>query len=325
MPIAKLAPFRALTPQRVIAALERLGLRCDGRILALNSYENRVFRVGIEDQRPLVAKFYRPGRWSDAAILEEHAFARELLDAEVPVAAPLLIGEQSLHHLDGWRVTLFAIHAGRAPECGDRDTLRQIGRVLGRLHSIGARQPFTHRGRLGIERFGDAAVDAILASRLLPRPLEEKFLDVADALLDEVDARWIETRDMRWLRVHGDCHLGNLLWRDEGLTLVDLDDALTAPAVTDLWMLISGSPAERSQQLEWLLEGYTVFREFDHREFELIGPLQALRLLHFNGWVAARWDDPAFPAAFPGFDESQHWERVLVQVQEQLAALGSSG
>lgn len=314
-------PYARLDPAAVIDAIEALGLPCDGRVLALNSFENRVYRVGLEDAEPVVAKFYRPGRWSDAAILEEHAFADELVAAELPVVAPLRFGGDSLHHHDGFRLALFPLRGGRAPEPGDRDTLRQLGRLLGRLHAVGEQKPFVHRPRLDVEHFGDAPVDFLIEHHWLPPELEDNFAELADAVLGRVESAFDALDGLPWLRVHGDCHPGNLLARGEAIHIVDLDDCLSAPAVQDLWMLLSGPPAEQRQQFEWLMEGYERFRAFETEALALVEPLRALRLLHYHGWIARRWHDPAFPAAFPWFGERRHWESVIGQLQEQLSAL----
>lgn len=313
-------PFADLDPQAVVAALEALGLACDGRVLALNSYENRVFRVGIEGAPPLIAKFYRPGRWSDEGILEEHAFAAELAEAGVPVVPPLSLAGRTLHHHGVHRVALFPVRGGRPPEPGDRATLTALGRCLGLLHAVGARRPFAHRPQLAIDRHGDDALESLLASPLLPPELADNLARLGDALLDRVEARW-ERIDAAPLRIHGDCHLGNILWREDAPQFLDLDDCLTGPAVQDLWMLVSGSPEEQREQIAGLLEGYRVFREFDAAELGLIEALRALRMLHFHAWVCQRWDDPAFPAAFPWFGERRNWERLLQQIQEQLSIL----
>ncbi len=315
------APYARLDPAAVIDAVEALGLPCDGRVLALNSFENRVYRVGLENAEPVVAKFYRPGRWSDAAILEEHAFADELVAAELPVVAPLRFAGISLHHHGGFRMALFPLRGGRAPEAGDRDTLRQLGRLLGRLHAVGAQRAFAHRPRLDVAHFGDAPVNFLIDHHWLPPELEENFAELADAVLGHVDAAFDAADGLRWQRVHGDCHPGNLLARDAVIHIVDLDDCLAAPAMQDLWMLLSGPPSEQAQQFEWLMEGYLRFHAFEPQALALVEPLRALRLLHYHGWIARRWHDPAFPAAFPWFGERRHWESVIGQLQEQLSAL----
>jgi Ser/Thr protein kinase RdoA (MazF antagonist) len=319
-------PFADLDPDAVLDAVEALGFECDGRVLALNSYENRVYRVGIEDDAPLVAKFYRPGRWTDEAILEEHAFARELRDAELSVVAPLVIDGRTLHEDLGHRYTLFPLQGGQAPELDHRDTLRQLGRTLARMHAVGACAPFVHRIELSLDTHGYDPVDWLLDQRWLPAELESPFERLTDAIFDHLEAAWERAGDVQLLRLHGDCHPGNILWRAEPgqpgqAHFVDLDDCLTGPAIQDLWMLLSGGIEDQRRQFEWLLQGYGEFRDFDPREVHLVEALRTLRLLHFNGWVARRWSDPAFPRAFPWFDEPRHWESVIVQLQEQLAAL----
>jgi Ser/Thr protein kinase RdoA (MazF antagonist) len=321
MPDTPPAPFEGLDPDRIIASVEALGLPCDGRVLALNSYENRVFRIGLDDAPPLVAKFYRPLRWSDAAILEEHAFSHELVAADLSVVAPLRIKGETLHHADGFRYTLFPMQGGHAPEPGDRDTLRQIGRTLARLHVVGASRSFEHRLVQAVDWQAIEPVRYLLEAQWLPPSLEENFEAIANLLIDEIEDAWDRAGDFAMLRLHGDCHPGNVLWRDGGAHFVDLDDAMTGPAMQDLWMLFSGDRAAQAQQLGWLLEGYEVFRPFDRRELHLIEALRAMRLLHYHAWIARRWHDPAFPAAFPWFDSPRHWEGVITQLQEQLSTL----
>jgi Ser/Thr protein kinase RdoA (MazF antagonist) len=314
-------PYVGLDPQRVVQAIETLGLRCDGRVLALNSYENRVFRVGIEDAPARVVKFYRPARWSDAAIIEEHAFGCELAGHGVSVVPPEVHQGRTLHHDGDLRFALFALQGGHAPELGRADTLRTLGLSLGRMHALGARIPFVHRPDLSIERLGDEPVDTLLDGDWLPPELEANFEILAEAVLDQVQTAFERVEPIATIRLHGDCHPGNILWRGEQAHFVDLDDCMNGPAVQDLWMLLSGSVEDQSQQLRWLLEGYEVFQRFDTRELGLIEALRSLRLLHFNAWIARRWHDPAFPAAFPWFAEPRHWEQVIGQLQEQLALL----
>jgi Ser/Thr protein kinase RdoA (MazF antagonist) len=314
-------PYEGLDPGVVIAAVESLGLLCDGRLLALNSFENRVYRIGQETGPALVAKFYRPGRWTDAAIVEEHEFSAELAHSGLSVVAPLTIDSRTLHEHAGFRFAVFPLQGGRAPELGVRENLRHLGQCLGRLHAIGARKPFADRPTLSLAEQGDAAVDCILDGEWLPPELEENFAVLADALLDAAEQRWALAEPVANLRLHGDCHPGNLLWRDDRAHFVDLDDCCNGPAMQDLWMLLSGTPAEQQQQLEWLLEGYRVFAEFDPMQRHLIEPLRTLRLLHYHAWIARRWHDPAFPAAFPWFGDPRHWEEVIGQMQEQLSAL----
>lgn len=315
------SPYAGLTPQCVLDAVAALGMEPDGRLLALNSYENRVYRVGLEGRPPVVAKFYRPGRWSDAAIAEEHAFAAELVDADLPVVAPLAFAGRTLHEHDGLRYALFPTVGGRAPEPGDREGLRLLGRTLARLHAVGRSRPFRHRPTLGLETFGREPVRCLLEGGWLPPHLVVPFEALAAQLLQATEAAWSRAGEVRTLRLHGDCHYGNLLQRGDGILLVDLDDCLTGPAIQDLWMLVSGEGDDLRRQWEWLLEGYGLFAHLEVAEFQLVESLRTLRLLHYHAWIARRWDDPAFPAAFPWFGEPRHWEGVITQLQEQLAAL----
>ena len=320
-PGALAAPFAELTPDAILLAVESLGLACDGRVLALNSFENRVFRIGLEDQPPRVAKFYRPERWSDAAILEEHAFSAELAAAELSVVPPDSLAGATLHHHAGMRFALFPMQGGHAPEPGDRQTLLQIGRTLGRMHAVGAAGDFLERPTLGIQTHALDPVSFLLDSGWLPPELEANFEALCHHLLDEIEAGWDRCGQTPVLRLHGDCHPGNILWRNGTAHFVDLDDAMTGPAIQDLWMLCTGDADARGEQLGWLLEGYELFRPFDRRQLQLIEPLRTMRILHFHAWIARRWHDPAFPAAFPWFDSPRHWESVIGQLQEQLAAL----
>jgi Ser/Thr protein kinase RdoA (MazF antagonist) len=328
-------PYSRLTPDVVLNALEAVGLRCDGRLLALNSYENRVYQVGIEDESladarasaPVVAKFYRPERWSDAAILEEHAFAHELASAEIPVVEPLAFGGRTLLEAEGFRLAVFPRRGGRAPELEDRDTLEWLGRFIGRIHAVGGARPFAHRPRLDIESFGIEQRDYLLASGFIPAELLDGWKEAARRALDGVRAAFDRAGDVRWIRVHGDCHVGNVLWtpstgnRPGGPHFVDLDDSRMAPAVQDLWMLISGDRDSMGRQLGHILRGYEDFAEFDDRELHLIEALRTLRLLHYSAWLARRWDDPAFPIAFPWFNTPRYWQDRVIELREQIAAM----
>lgn len=318
-------PYAGLDPACVIAALEAQGYACSGHVFALNSFENRVFRVGLEDAPPLVAKFYRPGRWSDAAIVEELAFTLELDAAEIPVVAPLARSGECLFRHAGFRFALFPLRGGLAPELDASATLEQLGRALGRLHQVGARKPFLHRPRVDLLSHGEAPLNYLLEQGWLPRELEESFERTAEAVLDAVEEVFEAAAPLSDLRLHGDCHPGNLLWREGQIQFVDFDDCATGPAMQDLWMLLSGDRESMRRQLGDLLEGYSVFHAFESREFALIEALRSLRLLHYHAWLARRWGDPAFPAAFPWFEERAHWDRLLGQLREQLELLEGPG
>jgi Ser/Thr protein kinase RdoA (MazF antagonist) len=310
-------PYAHLSPDVVLDAIDAAGFVSDGRLLALASYENRVYQVGIEDDAPLVAKFYRPHRWSDAAIAEEHAFALELDDAELPMVAPLEIDGETLLTHAGYRYALYPRRGGRAPELESTDHLAWMGRLLARMHSIGARTRFRERGSIDTHTFIRDAARAVLASGLLPERLDDSYRARTAAIATAIDARFAGLEPIMRIRLHGDCHAGNVLWTDAGPHFVDLDDARMGPAVQDLWML---APSPRA--LDALLEGYAEFRDFDVREIALIEPLRIMRQIHWAGWVAARWHDPAFPRAFAYVGEARWWEQHLNDLGEAQARLG---
>ncbi|WP_058557884.1 serine/threonine protein kinase [Thiohalocapsa sp. ML1] len=314
-------PYATLTPDRVLDAVESAGFAVDGRLLALNSYENRVYQVGLDDGPPVIAKFYRAARWSDAQILEEHAFAAELADADVPLVPPLARdGATLLRHQD-LRFTLTPRRGGRAPELDDPDVLRRLGRLLARLHNVGATHAFTHRPALTVESFGELPGAYVLAAGWLPPELEPAYRSVLEQALVEVRACFERAGAVRGLRLHGDCHRGNILWTDAGAHFVDLDDARMGPAIQDLWMLLSGEREEMIVQLGAVLAGYREFRDFDPRELHLPEALRALRQIHYAAWIAQRWQDPAFPAAFPWFDSPRFWQDQILWLREQVAAM----
>ena len=322
-----LHPYSRLTPDTVLNSLEGVGLACDGRLLALNSYENRVYQVGLEDGGAVVAKFYRPARWSDAQILEEHAFALELAESEIPVVAPLTLEEATLHHAEGFAFAAFPKRGGRAPELEDANTLEWLGRFIGRIHAVGATRDYVHRPRLDIASFGDEPRAFLLASRLLPADLVAPWKQASDLALEGVRHAFDRAGKVKMIRTHGDCHASNVLWTpDTGNTpggphFVDLDDSRMAPAVQDLWMLISGDRHDMGRQLGHILEGYEDFAEFDDRELALVEALRTLRLLHYSAWLARRWDDPAFPIAFPWFNTPRYWQDRILELREQIAAM----
>jgi Ser/Thr protein kinase RdoA (MazF antagonist) len=320
------APYSDLSPETVLDALEAAGHRCDGRVLALNSYENRVYQIGIEDAPPVVAKFYRPGRWTDAAILEEHAFSQELAAQEIPVVAPLSRvgaggGPESLCVHRGFRYAIFPRRGGRWPELGTATDREWVGRFLGRIHGVGRAGRFSHRRQLSVEDLGRNARDFVLDGDWMPDYLAAKYEDLTDSLLEEVETQAAGWGGARLGRILGDCHRGNILWTDLGPHFVDLDDCLTGPAIQDIWMLLAGSQQEMRSDLTDLLKGYEQFLPFDRGELALIEPLRALRMIHYSAWLARRWDDPAFPKAFPWFAEPRYWEEHYRALEDQLAAV----
>ena len=315
-------PFALLTPDCIIDALESVGLRCDGRLLALNSYENRVYQVGMEEGSPVVAKFYRPGRWSNAAILEEHAFLQELAVAELPVLPPLALGTKTtLHTFEGFRFSVFPRQGGRVPEVNDSSTLQQIGRLIGRMHGIGALRAYRERPTLDIYSFGEEPLDYLSTHEFIPKELTEVYRGVAAQALEGVRRCFERAGSVRHLRLHGDCYPGNLLWTDDGPHFVDFDDSRSGPAVQDLWMLLSGEHMDMERQLADLLAGYQSFYDFETSELYLIEALRTLRLIHYSAWLARRWDDPAFPAAFPWFNTPRYWQDRILELREQIALM----
>ena len=314
-------PFEQLSPDFILDAIESLGFMSDGRLLALNSYENRVYQIGIEEAEPVVAKFYRPERWRDEQILEEHAFSAELAAAEIPVVAPLSFERgKTLVDFKGFRFSVFPRKGGRTPDIDDLDNLLILGRLLGRIHAVGAIEPFRYRPNIDIETFGTAATGEILA-HWIPAELKHAYETLCRDVLALIDEIFTRTGAVDYIRVHGDCHSGNILWRDDTPHFVDLDDARNAPAIQDLWMLLSGDRARQTAQLAEIIEGYEEFREFDLRELHLVEALRTLRLLNYNAWLASRWDDPAFPRAFPWFNTPRYWEQHILDLREQFAAL----
>ena len=317
-------PYAGLTPDRVLDAVDSVGLRCDGRLLTLNSFENRVYQLGLEDGGQVVAKFYRPGRWSDAAIREEHAFTLELAAREIPAVPPKRIDGETLFAHDGHRFAVFPRQGGRAPEFDRPETLEWMGRFLGRIHAVGGIADFAERPALDIDSFGDEPRDFILDGGFVPEELVDVWQGVVDQALEGVERAYERAGNVRTLRLHGDCHQGNVLWTDEGPHFVDFDDARSGPAVQDLWMLLSGDAEAMGRQFGQLLRGYEQFHEFDDRELFLVEALRTLRLIHYSGWIARRWHDPAFPAAFPWFGTARYWQDRILELREQIALMEES-
>ena len=309
------APYARLSPETVLAAVESLDVRVDGRLLALNSFENRVYQVGVEEGAPLVAKFYRNGRWSDAAILEEHEFAAELLDTELPVVAPIEVEKSTLQHFEEFRFAIYPRQGGRAPELESAENLAWVGRLLARMHGVGSRGRFSERGSIDRATLIDTPSKAVLTSALMPAAVRDRYAQLIRDL-GGVIAEQMDRNDFTSIRLHGDCHQGNVLWTDAGPHFVDLDDARMGPAVQDLWMLASTPRA-----MDALLEGYGEFRDFDRTELALIEPLRIMRQIHYAGWIAQRWDDPAFPRAFPFAAEPRWWEQHVSDLREALESM----
>ena len=317
-------PYASLTPERILSAVESVGIDCDGGLLALNSFENRVWQIGVHGAAPVIAKFYRARRWSDEAILEEHRFTRELAEDEIPVVAPLARAGCSLHHWHDLRFALFPRRGGRAPEFDDVEVLTWIGRFLGRIHVVGARARFAHRPTLDAASFGRAPIDTILAGGVVPPELVLRWHTFAEQALAAVEDCYRRAGDVGDLRLHGDCHAGNLLWTPDGPHFVDFDDARNGPAVQDLWMLLSGDEHSMVRQLDHVVEGYQTFRDFDPAQLHLVEALRTLRLLHFAAWLTRRWSDPAFPPAFPWFADGRYWQDHILALREQVAAMSES-
>ncbi len=319
--------YDTLTPDVVLDALASVGLYGDGRLMTLSSYENRVYQVHLEDGSAVVTKFYRPNRWSDAQILEEHAFAAELMAQEVPVVGPLTCNGTTLHHKGGFAWSVSPRQGGRRPELDDPEVLERIGRFLARIHNVGAATPFAHRPALNVQTFGEDSRDWLLQSRMIPHDVQGTWLGLCNTALVAVRAAFAQAGDVAQIRLHGDCHPGNILYTEDtaahpgGPHFVDLDDARSGPAVQDLWMLLSGGRADQTRQLSMLLDGYEQMREIDRRELGLIEALRTLRLIHYSAWLARRWDDPAFPLNFPWFGSSDYWQGQVQTLREQLETM----
>ena len=318
---ANSTPFATLTPDAVLDATEALGLAPDGRLFALNSYENRVYRVGRVDAEPVVLKFYRAGRWSDQQILEEHAFAAELAAQEIPVAAPLVLAGTTLHRHQEFRLAAFPLCAGGAPELDQPGARELLGRTLARIHAVGARRRFQNRPTLERALLGARARESLLRSGLMPEHMRERYADVSAALVDGIEVAFAQAAPLGIIRLHGDCHLGNILWQQRGPLLVDLDDCVNGPRMQDLWMFLSGNADEQQGQWAEITEGYKQFGSIEFRELPLVEPLRAVRMLNHAAWIAERWTDPAFPRAFPWAAEARFWEGYVGDLMQQREAL----
>ncbi len=314
-------PYEALTPDCIIDAVESQGFLSDARILGLNSYENRVYQVGIEDSSPMIAKFYRPERWRDEQIVEEHNYTLYLAELEIPVVAPWKNQQdETLFTHAGFRFALYPRQGGHAPELDQWDNLTVIGRFLGRVHAASNDTLFATRPDVSIDSYGADSVRFLLENNFLPAELEQAYQSLCTDLLNRIEIRFTETAYTP-IRLHGDCHPGNILWRDDSPHFVDFDDARNGPAVQDLWMLLSGDRDQQTAQLQKLIAGYRQFCDFNRAELNLVESLRTLRIMQYSAWLARRWDDPAFPLNFPWFNTQRYWSNHILELREQLALL----
>lgn len=316
-------PYYRLSPDIVIDATESIGMVSDYRILALNSFENRVYQVGLEQGEPIIVKFYRPKRWTDAQIIEEHAFSQELADADLQVIAPLAPGGKTLHEYQGYRFTAYPRRGGHPISIDNMDVLFRLGQYLGRMHAMGAVRPFTHRNTLDVA--GQMKTDMeFLQTKFIPAELQEAYGSLARDVLATIERRLAELPETDFLRLHGDCHAGNILWRDDKPWFLDFDDSINGPAMQDIWMLLSGNRHEQEQQLAEISDGYNEFNDFNAAELGWVEILRTWRIVHQAAWVGRRWSDPAFPRAFTWFDGPRYWPDHILQLREQLAALNEA-
>ena len=313
--------FAGLTPDAILDALEAIGVRGDGRLLALNSYENRVYLAYGEAGDDVVAKFYRPGRWSDDQIAEEHQFALQLQAAEIPVVAPMTLNGRTLHLSQGHRIAVYPRAGGRAPELDDPNVLEWLGRFLGRIHAVGATSIFRTRPTIDVQSYAVEPREFLLDSGFVPSELEQSWRAAVDQCIEAAQQAFERADAVPAIRLHGDCHMGNVLWTDDGPHFVDLDDARMGPAIQDLWMLLSGDRASMTRQLCDVLAGYEDFAELDRRELGLLEAMRTLRLIHYSAWIARRWHDPAFTAEFPWFESHRYWQDRILELREQISAM----
>ena len=315
-------PYLQLIPDKVLAAVETLGFETDARIFALNSYANRVYQIGLVDSSSIVVKFYRPGRWSREQILEEHAFTKELAELEIPVIAPESFADKgTLIEFEDFQFAVFRQILGRPPELDKLDNLLVMGRFVGRIHAVGAINHFSHRKNFRVERIASESRSFLLDNDFIPPDLVNAYASLSSDLIEAIGQRLHSFGELMTLRIHGDCHPGNVLWKEDKPHFVDFDDTMTGPAIQDLWMLLSGDRNQRQAQLLEVVKGYNEFFDFRAEELELIESLRTLRLMHYSAWLAKRWSDPAFPQSFPWFNTDPYWANHILELREQLAAL----
>lgn len=315
-------PYNDLKPETVIDAVESLGILSDARIFPLNSYENRVYQVGVEEDTPIIAKFYRPYRWSEQAIMEEHQFSWELFDHELPVVPPIKDDNgKTLHEYNGFQFSIFKRQGGHAPELDNLDSLFLIGRYLGRMHAVGAQTSFQHRPTITVDEWGISSREFLLSNDFIPRELKLAYETLSQDLISRVSAIWNRLPDLKTFRVHGDCHGGNMLWRNDLPHFVDFDDCRNGPAIQDIWLLLSGDRHQKTAQLSEIVEGYNEFFDFEPSQLILVEALRTLRIMNYSAWLAKRWDDPAFPHHFPWFNTERYWAEHILELREQLSAL----
>lgn len=313
-------PFNSLEPDYILKAIEDNGYICDGRILALNSYENRVYQIGLEDGEPIIAKFYRPKRWTNEQIIEEHEFCIELAEQELPVVPPIRINGNTLHQYDDFRLAIYSRKGGYAPEFDNLDNLLILGRFIGRIHAVSKLHPFTFRPSISCKQYGHESV-SFLRGKFIPDYLQASYDAIVNELLEMIGEIFVDADNSDFIRVHGDCHVGNILWRDDAPHFIDFDDARMGPAIQDIWMLLSGDRARQTAQLNEICEGYSEFAIFPMHQLKLIEALRTLRMFYFSAWLAKRWDDPAFPHSFPWFNTVQYWEQHIADLREQIIEL----
>jgi len=312
--------FAQLQPDTIIDAIEALGLDCDARIFPLNSYENRVYQIGIENEAPVIGKFYRPNRWTNEQIIEEHIFTEQLAQLDIPVIAPLKFNGNSLIVHKQYRYALYPRHGGRPPELDNKEHLQWLGRFMARIHAVGATESFKFRPSISIDSYAIEASQFLLNNRFVPDYLLDAYQTLTADIIQLLKQRF-DAVDVTPIRLHGDCHPGNILWTDDGPHFVDFDDSRMGPTVQDLWMLLSGDFAEQNTQLNHILDGYFEFHEFNTAEARLIEPLRTLRIMYYASWLARRWQDPTFPINFPWFNTPNYWEQHILELREQFSLL----